>query len=102
MLSKVTFNAREDIDNIVSQLTQKATDANDHLVIEAADKVKVFADHDRFVQVMFNIVQNAIQFTQDGMITITAKWLSPDRICGQRYRDRNDPRSSEEHLGTIL
>ncbi|MCG4282843.1 sensor histidine kinase, partial [Lacticaseibacillus saniviri] len=73
MLSKVTFNAREDIDNIVSQLTQKATDANDHLVIEAADKVKVFADHDRFVQVMFNIVQNAIQFTQDGTITITAK-----------------------------
>ncbi|MFD1431665.1 sensor histidine kinase [Lacticaseibacillus yichunensis] len=73
MLNKQTFNATEALHDIVSQLTKKAQDAGDTITIEAADEVPVFADHDRFVQVLFNITQNAIQFTQNGTITVRAK-----------------------------
>lgn len=73
LLNKQTFNAAEAMHDIVTQLQQKADTAGDKLVIDAADDVAVFADHDRFVQVLFNITQNAIQFTQNGTITLTAK-----------------------------
>ncbi|WP_179395002.1 sensor histidine kinase [Lacticaseibacillus absianus] len=73
LLKKTTFNATETLQDIVSQLTQKAAAAGDILTLDAAADVPVFADHDRFVQVMFNIAQNAIQFTQNGQITLTAK-----------------------------
>ncbi|MFD1484641.1 sensor histidine kinase [Lacticaseibacillus baoqingensis] len=73
LLNKQTFNATEALHDIVSQLQQKAEASNDQLVLTAADEVPVFADHDRFVQVLFNITQNAIQFTQNGTITISAK-----------------------------
>ena len=35
--------------------------------------MSVYADYDRFVQIIFNVVQNAIQFTQNGQITIKAE-----------------------------
>ncbi|MCI1986416.1 MAG: HAMP domain-containing histidine kinase [Lactobacillus sp.] len=73
LLNKQTFNATEALHDIVSQLQQKAEASGNTLVLEAADEVPVFADHDRFVQVLFNITQNAIQFTQNGTITIRAK-----------------------------
>ena len=37
------------------------------------DSIPVYADYDRFVQIMFNIIQNAIQFTTGGQITISAQ-----------------------------
>ncbi|WP_225047046.1 sensor histidine kinase [Lacticaseibacillus kribbianus] len=73
LLKKQTFNATEALQDIVSQLSQKAAAAGDKLVLESAADVPVYADHDRFVQVMFNIAQNAIQFTQNGTITLSAK-----------------------------
>ena len=33
----------------------------------------VYADYDRFVQIMFNIIQNAIQFTENGVIRISGQ-----------------------------
>ncbi|WP_125705493.1 sensor histidine kinase [Lacticaseibacillus daqingensis] len=73
LLKKTTFNATETLQDILSQLTQKAQTAGDTLVLDAASDVSVYADKDRFVQVLFNITQNAIQFTQNGTITISAK-----------------------------
>ncbi|WDF81869.1 HAMP domain-containing sensor histidine kinase [Lacticaseibacillus pabuli] len=73
ILHRTTFNGSEDLHNIVSQLTQKSTDAGDVIKLDTPDDLSVYADHDRFVQVIFNIVQNAIQFTQNGTITITAR-----------------------------
>lgn len=73
LLSKHTFNARKDLDNITEQLTQKAEEAGDTITIEAPENLPTYADHDRFVQILFNIVQNAVQFTQNGQITINGK-----------------------------
>lgn len=73
LLKKQTFNATEALGEIKVQLQQKAADAKDKLVLKASPDVQVYADRDRFVQVMVNIIQNAIQFTQNGTITVTAK-----------------------------
>lgn len=67
------FNAVDALHNIVEQLKQKADDSDDQLELQAPQKIPVYADYDRFVQIMFNITQNAIQFTQQGTITISAQ-----------------------------
>ncbi len=72
-LNQQRFDAVDALQNIQEQLQKKAAESGDALVIDAPEKVPIYADYDRFVQVMFNIIQNAIQFTTDGQITITAK-----------------------------
>ncbi|WP_413476345.1 ATP-binding protein [Latilactobacillus fuchuensis] len=72
-LNQQRFDAVDALQNIQEQLQKKAAESGDALVIDALEKVPIYADYDRFVQVMFNIIQNAIQFTADGQITITAK-----------------------------
>jgi len=67
------FNAVDALHNIVEQLKQKADDSGDSLELQAPKEIPVYADYDRFVQIMFNIAQNAIQFTQDGTITLSAQ-----------------------------
>lgn len=67
------FNAVDALHNIVEQLKQKADDTGDILELQAPKEIPVYADYDRFVQIMFNITQNAIQFTHDGTITISAQ-----------------------------
>ncbi|MFT8338103.1 ATP-binding protein [Schleiferilactobacillus harbinensis] len=72
-LSEREFDAMGPLHNIVTQLTKKAADAKDKLVLQGTSPVSVYADYDRFVQIIFNVVQNAIQFTQNGQITIKAE-----------------------------
>ncbi len=72
-LVKQEFNAVEVLRNVTEQLQSKAADKNDRLLLHAAQDIVVWADYDRFVQVIFNIVQNAVQFTQDGEIDIVAQ-----------------------------
>ncbi|KAF9404721.1 hypothetical protein HW555_014203 [Spodoptera exigua] len=64
------FDATQTLKNILTQLEAKAESANDQLILEADQPIDVYADYDRFVQIMVNIIQNAIQFTQDGEIRI--------------------------------
>lgn len=64
------FNATEALQNIVTQLAAKAEAAGNQLILETQSEIDVYADYDRFVQIVVNIVQNAIQFTTDGKITI--------------------------------
>src|SRR5699024_10088099 len=73
MLVKTNFNATIIMHDLKSQLKQNATKANDELVVEAPDQLPIYADRDRFTQVMVNLVQNAIQFTHDGKIIISGK-----------------------------
>ena len=65
------FNATEALQNVVTQLTSKAEAAGNQLVLETQNEIDVYADYDRFVQIIVNIIQNAIQFTTKGKITIT-------------------------------
>ncbi|TNX46994.1 sensor histidine kinase [Enterococcus faecium] len=65
------FNGTETLRNIVAQLEAKAEAAGDTLTLKADDDIDVYADYDRFVQIMVNIIQNAIQFTENGQIMVT-------------------------------
>ena len=52
-------------------MESKAEQVNDQLILETKQPVEVYADYDRFVQIMVNILQNAIQFTENGTITVS-------------------------------
>lgn len=71
-LSKSTFNAVEVLNNVAAQLHKKASAAGDEIIVDAAADVPVHADYDRFIQIIFNISQNAIQFTENGKIKLQA------------------------------
>lgn len=71
-LHRKTFNAHQALEAIVAQLSSKAESANDILQFESPEELEIYADYDRFVQIMVNIVQNAIQFTEEGTIMIAA------------------------------
>ncbi|GAA2901136.1 ATP-binding protein [Enterococcus pseudoavium] len=64
------FNATEALAIVVAQLAAKAEASGDQLVLQTAEAIEIYADYDRFVQVMVNLIQNAIQFTKDGTIEV--------------------------------
>ena len=67
------FSATETLKQIVQQLSGKAEASNNKLTLVSEEEVSVYADYDRFVQILVNIIQNAIQFTENGEITITVE-----------------------------
>ena len=71
-MAKRVFDANKPLHDITSQLDKKAKTAGDELILKPYEgELKTYADYDRFVQVIFNIMQNAIQFTKDGKIFIS-------------------------------
>lgn len=72
-LSKSKFDAVTVIHNLVEQLQQKAQESNDRFELALPKQLEVYADYDRFVQILFNVMQNAVQFTDDGVINISAE-----------------------------
>ena len=73
MLIKTDLDAMLVLQDLKSQLKRNAEKANDKLIVEGPEKLPIYADRDRFTQVMVNLVQNAIQFTHDGTITISGR-----------------------------
>lgn len=69
-LSRYTFNVHDALESIVQQLSGKAEESGNKLTLDCPRELTVYADYDRFVQVIVNIVQNAIQFTKDGQISV--------------------------------
>ncbi len=72
-MERKVYNAAEVLANLSEQLNKKADNQGDKIIVDAPDSLMTYADYDRFVQVIFNIVQNAIQFTKDGTITLKAE-----------------------------
>ena len=67
------INATEILTNLLTQMKQKAIEKNDELILNCPSEVEVYADKDRFTQIMVNLVQNALQFTENGKIIISGK-----------------------------
>jgi Signal transduction histidine kinase len=64
------FDGTAVLHTLAEQLAAKAKASNDTIIVETQEPIEVFADYDRFMQIMVNIIQNGIQFTQDGTITL--------------------------------
>jgi len=92
------FNATEAVGTLVAQLAAKAEASGDQLILKTDEPITVYADYDRFVQVMVNLIQNAIQFTKDGLITVTITKL--ERATEIKISD-NGIGMSEEQVKNI-
>ena len=64
------FSGNEAMENLITQMSGKAEKAGDTLTFNETEQVTIIADYDRFVQVLVNVIQNAIQFTTNGSITL--------------------------------
>lgn len=72
-MERKVFDASAVLENLREQLSKKAKEKKDTLHLDVEKNLRVYADYDRFVQIMFNIIQNAIQFTDNGIIDIRGK-----------------------------
>lgn len=72
-LNKTTFNAAQVLADLQTQMTPNAEKAGDRIIVNCTQDVTVYADHDRFMQIMVNLLQNAIQFTENNVITVSGK-----------------------------
>lgn len=72
-LLKTKFNAFIVLNDLLTQMKKKAQQENDNLVLHCPENLEVYADRDRFTQIMVNLVQNALQFTKNGTITISGQ-----------------------------
>lgn len=73
VLRKNYFPLNDAIEEISEQLSTIADNSNNEIIIaEDIEKITVYADFDRFKQIIVNLLKNAIQFTNDGEIKIFA------------------------------
>lgn len=73
VLKKHKFPLVEAIEDVKEQLEPTAKDSNNQIIIkDITDEIEVYADFDRMKQIIVNLLKNALQFTEDGEITIRA------------------------------
>lgn len=72
-MAKTNFDATSAIKDVVSQLHKMAEDVGDRFIVKLPPLLNVYADKDRFIQIITNIGKNAVQFTRDGTITISGE-----------------------------
>ncbi|KIS02968.1 sensor histidine kinase [Paucilactobacillus wasatchensis] len=70
-MSRKVFDAADVLHNLAEQLTKKAGTQSDTIKVDVPATLMTYADYDRFVQIFFNVIQNAIQFTDKGTITVS-------------------------------
>ncbi|WP_208560979.1 sensor histidine kinase [Marinilactibacillus kalidii] len=73
MLNKHHLPLQEIFGEIQEQMTSLAESSNNTLNIHVAESMTVFADYDRFKQILVNLIKNAIQFTENGTIEVTGE-----------------------------
>ncbi|ALZ87167.1 histidine kinase [Aerococcus urinaeequi] len=72
VLKKSKFNAAEVLRDISLQLSETAKVKHIKFELDMPDEVPIYADYDRFHQIIFNITQNAVQFTDYGEIFMSS------------------------------
>lgn len=71
-LENISFNLRDLVKNIVSINLHRAKEQGNKLQVEIAEQVPSYVGGDptRLVQVINNLVSNAVKFTKNGVVTI--------------------------------
>ncbi|WP_238323733.1 sensor histidine kinase [Planococcus donghaensis] len=70
-LTKEEIEADELLEIIKEQLYLQAKEKGNQIVIQTNPGDVIYGDMDRLIQILMNIVKNAIQFTEKGVITIS-------------------------------
>src|SRR6478672_11146314 len=81
-LHKQRFDINETIKTVISDI-ENGTDLylknkNIKIIFEPKESLNVDADKDRIYQVIFNLLKNALKFTETGTITITTEFKRDD------------------------
>jgi signal transduction histidine kinase/DNA-binding response OmpR family regulator len=71
------FDLREMVEEVLDMFATKASETNLEICCSIADDVpqQVFADHKRIRQVLMNLVENAVKFTQKGEVLVKVSCL---------------------------
>jgi len=72
-LRKDHIPLNEIFEDISYQMNKLAKEGSTNLNIEDVEGITVWADFDRLKQILVNLIKNAIQFTDEGIITVSAK-----------------------------
>ena len=77
ILENLTFNISDEIDMIKNSLAFIAQSRNDKLSVEIDPKIPEFliGDKLRLAQILMNLVSNALKFTKDGEVLISANLI---------------------------
>ena len=65
---------------IKEQLNVKAEQKNNQIIVQAHPDLEIWADYDRIVQILINLVTNAIQFSQDSEIILVGTMTETQTI----------------------
>jgi signal transduction histidine kinase len=72
-LIKEPIQLREMMEVIKEHLFLQAEEKNNIITVEVSEDVMVYADYDRLMQILINITKNSIQFTENGLITLSGQ-----------------------------
>lgn len=70
VLHKQFNDGKKLLNQIKIQLDDKASVKGNKIIVEVSDNLKIWGDYDRLVQILINLVTNAIQFSQNGVIKL--------------------------------
>ncbi len=70
-LTKEEIEAEELFEIIQEQLIMQAQEKGNQIVIHTNPGDRIYGDMDRLIQILMNIVKNAIQFTENGIIALS-------------------------------
>ena len=73
VLTKQILNAQEILQTVKEQLQTKASSKGNTIGVSVSSPhLTIYADYDRLIQMLVNLTNNAIQFTENGRISLTA------------------------------
>lgn len=79
-LKKQILNGVSLLTQIKEQLNVKAEQKNNQIIVQAHPDLEIWADYDRIVQILINLVTNAIQFSQDSEIILVGTMTETQTI----------------------
>ena len=71
VLKKQTIHGQNLFQQIKTQLKNKASEKGNWIEISASEDLMIWADYDRIVQILINLVTNAIQFSENSPISLS-------------------------------
>jgi two-component system phosphate regulon sensor histidine kinase PhoR len=73
-IDKTDVNIEEVVDSVIATLSEKASSKGLYLKKElSADVTDIRADRDRLIQILINLVDNGIKFTEKGGVTVAVQ-----------------------------
>lgn len=72
-IEKAFFNVKQFLEGVLYDKRQEIQNANISVHVNCSDSLQVYADQFRLSQVFVNLINNAINYTKDGDITITCR-----------------------------